>query len=120
MSIKGRPGTWFENAVRRGDLGAALSEASELPRPLPPLHALGLVMLLGEASDPRHGRWAARWAAQLTLAQPTVDLAVLGELVDALEAAAASDRSGRRALAALAAAHGVRRADALLPAPRRR
>ena len=46
----------------------ALSELGELPRPLPARYALALVVLLGEAGDARHGRWAARWAAQVTLA----------------------------------------------------
>ncbi len=117
VSIKGRPGSWFEAAVRRGDLSTALSELGELPRPLAPRYALGLVVLLGEAEDPRHGRWAARWAAHVTLADAQVDLAALAELVRTLAAAPRLGRAGREAVAALAERHGVRDVSGLLIGP---
>ena len=117
MSIKGRPASWFEAAIRRGDLTAALSELGELPRPLPPRYALALVVLLGEAGDARHGRWAARWAAQVTLADAHVDLAALAELVRALAAAPGLGNAGREAVATLAERHGVRDVSGLLIGP---
>jgi hypothetical protein len=118
VSIKGRPGSWFEAAVRRGDLTMALSELGELPRPLAPRYALGLVVLLGEAEDPRHGRWAARWAAHVTLADAQVDLGALAELVRTLAGAPRLGKeAGREAVAALAERHGVRDASGLLIGP---
>jgi len=113
VSIKGSPSRWFEAAVRRGDLAAALGEASELPWPLAPAYGLALVVLLGEAHDPRHGRWSARWAAQMTLQHSAVDLAVLGELVYLLEALAV-DGDARLELVALGERVGVGGARALL------
>lgn len=97
VSTKGGAARWFEGSVRRGDLAGALSELDALPRPVTPLYALGLVVLLGEARDPRHGRWAARWAGRLALEQATVDLAALGQFVAELSAAAAAGRAGPRA-----------------------
>jgi hypothetical protein len=117
VSIKGRPASWFEAAVRRGDLSTALSELGELPRPLAARYALGLVVLLGEAEDPRHGRWAARWAAHVTLADAQVDLGALAELVRTLAAAPRLGRAGREAVAALAERHGVRDVSGLLIEP---
>jgi hypothetical protein len=76
------------------------------------------VVLLGEAEDPRHGRWAARWAAQVTLADAEVDLGVLAEIVRTLAAAPRLGRAGREAVAALAERHGVRDANELLIGPR--
>ena len=114
MSIKGRPAGWLDAAIRRGDLSAALSELGELPRPLVPRYALGLVVLLGEAGDARHGRWAARWAAQVTLADPGVDLAALAELVRVLAAAPRLGIAGREAVAAVAERHGVGDVSGLL------
>lgn len=116
VSIKGRPAGWFEAAIRRGDLTAALSELGELPRPLAPRYALGLVVLLGEAGDARHGRWAARWAAQVTLSDPGVDLAALAELVRALAAAPRFGMASREAVVAVAERHGVGDVSGLLSA----
>jgi hypothetical protein len=82
--------------VRRGDLAGALSEASELPRPLP-----AALALLGDAGDPRHPRWAARWAARFTLDHDSVDLEVLAELCRLLSATAASAPAARQALSSL-------------------
>ena len=65
VSIKGRPSQWFEAAC--GALAAALGEASGLPRPLAPVYGLALVVLLAESHEPRHGWWAARCAARMTL-----------------------------------------------------
>ncbi|MCA1678335.1 MAG: hypothetical protein LC777_05000 [Actinobacteria bacterium] len=95
----------------------ALSELGELPRPLAPRYALALVVLLGEADDARHGRWAARWAAQVTLTDPAVDLAALAELVRALAAAPRLGTAGREAVAALAERHGVADVGSLLSGP---
>ena len=114
MSIKGRPGPWFERAVRRGDLAAALSEAAELPRPLPHAHALALVVPLGEAGDARHARWAARWAPRFALDRDSVDLTVLGELTALLSLAATPAQTAREALAMLTARHGAAGAEQLL------
>jgi hypothetical protein len=72
--------------------------------------------LLGEAGDARHGRWAARWAAQVTLADPGVDLAALAELVRALAAAPRLGMAGREAVAVLAERHGVGDVSGLLSA----
>ena len=87
-----------------------------MPRPLAARYALGLVVLLGEAGDARHGRWAARWAAQVTLADPGVDLSALAELVRALAAAPRLGTAGREAIAALAERHGVGEVSGLLSA----
>ena len=95
----------------------ALSELGELPRPLPARYALALVVLLGEAGDARHGRWAARWAAQVTLADAHVDLAALAELVRAFAAAPRLGGAGREAVATLAERHGVRDVRGLLIGP---
>ena len=95
----------------------ALSELGELPRPLASRYALGLVVLLGEAEDPRHARWAARWAAHVTLADAQVDLAALAELVRTLAAAPHLGKAGREAVAALAERHGVRDVSGLLIGP---
>lgn len=107
---------WFEAAIRRGDLTAAPSELSELPHPLALRYALSLVVLLGEAGDARHGRWAARWVAQVTLADPGVDLAALAELMRAPATAPRLGMAGREAVAALAERHGVGDVSGLLNA----
>lgn len=71
MSIKGSPRVWFEAAVQRGELAAAVAEVDAL-RPLGLGYALGLTVLLAEARDPRADRAIARWLARLTLERPGV------------------------------------------------
>ena len=114
MSIRGRPGDWFEQALRRGDLAGALSEASELPKPLPSADALALVVLLGDVGDARYDRWGARWVGRVAVERDSVSLATVGELVELLERASAGDAAARVALGALAARHGAVGAEQLL------
>jgi hypothetical protein len=114
VSIKGRPGQWFEAAVRRGDLCAALAEVPELPQPLPLGWALALVVLLDDASDPRYPRWAARWAGRIAVERDTVDLSALAELVRLLNHGRELDAEGRRRLVELAERHGAVGVQSLL------
>jgi hypothetical protein len=105
--------------LRRGDLTGALSEASELPRPLPTAQALALVVMLGDTADVRHGRWAARWIGRVALERDSVTLATVTELAALLGRAAGDDPQARAALAALAERHGAVGADSLLTSPSR-
>lgn len=82
-------------------MAGALSQASELPRPLPSAHALALVVLLGDTGDARHGRRAARWIGRVALEREGVTLTTVAELADLLQREARGDDRARAALGAL-------------------
>jgi hypothetical protein len=92
--------------VRARDLSGALVEAAEL-RPLNLGYALALVVLFGEAGDPRFPRASARWLARLVLERADVQLADVRGALDALAALPHDPPCARRALAAVCAAHDV-------------
>jgi hypothetical protein len=98
VSVKGNPASWFEAAVRRGDLAGALGEIPALPRPLSLAYALAIVVLMRERGDARHARAAARWAARLTLERKSVTLTDLAAAVDALELLGRDALQARHAL----------------------
>ena len=111
--MKGSPGRWFEHSVRARDLSGALAEAAEL-RPLNLGYALALVVLFGEADDPRFPRASARWLARLVLERKGVRLADVRDALDALAALPHDPPGAHRALAEICAAHDVPGAARLL------
>lgn len=102
--------------MRSGNLAGALAEVPDLPRPLAMHHALGLVVLFGEAGDPRFPRASARWLGRFSLERASVDLEAMHAATDALLAIDGDARHARRVLADVAAAHGL--AAPALIAPR--
>lgn len=120
MSIKGSPQHWFEGAVQDGSLARALTEVPDLHPPLSLPYALGLVVLFGEAQDPRFPRAAAKWVGRFALEQPTVELPALRTVVLALAALADDSAQARRTLADVAERHHLPSSRALLvPTPGR-
>lgn len=86
MSIKGRPLTWIEAAIARGDRLSAWAAAHELRRGELGLdHALALVVLASAEGDPdRADRAARRWLARAAVEERSVDLARLAEILEEL------------------------------------
>jgi hypothetical protein len=120
MSVKGSSASWFEAAVRRGDLVGALGEVPALPRPLSLAYMLAIVVLMGEQGDACHPRAAARWAARLSLDRETVTLPHLAVVVRVLAQLDEDRARARRGLIDIARQHDVPGVDRLLGAGRSR
>lgn len=107
LSIKGRPYTWLQNALERGDLAGARGEASEIPN-LNLGDALAIVLLMAAAGDQAFDRAAAKWIARLGL-EHRVGLEDLRVAVDALSALPRYPDHAKRSLCELCARHGLPR-----------
>ncbi|MDQ8044572.1 MAG: hypothetical protein REI11_08200 [Patulibacter sp.] len=97
MSIKGRPITWLDAAVKRGDVASAISAAAEMTRGSLSLdYALAIVVLMADGDPDRYDRavtrWLQRWEAERAPPRAAGDVARWKALLDelpALEAVAA-------------------------------
>ena len=84
VSIKGRPYTWFNAALERGDLPGARAAAAEL-EPISLADALRLLALIAEKQPNLYDRAAVRWFGRLLLEQPGVSLDDAGVALAALD-----------------------------------
>jgi hypothetical protein len=114
MSIKGRPLKWMQDALARGDLATAWSEASEVPR-VELADALDFVILLAAADHRHFDRAVTRWIARLETERTSSaeDRAIALVALRAL-------RQGRRDLRDLCERLDVGPVAGLAPQPERR
>lgn len=105
MSIKGSPRTWFDAALKRGDLTTAWGEAFEL-RPLTLADSLGLLLLMAEERDARYYRGAARWLGRFALDRK-VDVDELAAAATGLAVLPRAPEPARAALARICERHEI-------------
>lgn len=116
VSVKGSPYARFQRALARGKLDQIRDAAAELPQ-VELVDALRICLIMSGEDDRRYDRAAARWLARLALEKPNVGLDDLRRGASALRTLPRDPATARGALAALCAAHGLRRAEKLLQRP---
>lgn len=84
MSIKGRPSTWLQASLDRGDLPGARAAAAEMER-ISLADALRMLALIAERQPDLYDRAAVRWLGRLLLEQPDMGLDDAGVALAALD-----------------------------------
>lgn len=91
VSIKGRPTTWLDAAIKRGDAASAISAATELRKGSLSLdYALAIVVLMADGDPDRYdravARWLERWGTERADPRASGDVARWKALLDDLPA----------------------------------
>ena len=107
VSSQGSPYARFKRALRTGNLALVRSAAGELPA-VRLDDALLIACLIEEQDAEQFERAAVRWLGRFALERPSVRIEDLREGAVAFQALAANPDGARRALADLAARHGLR------------
>ena len=107
VSIKGSPYAHFRRALALGDLTLIRLVAAELPG-VALDDALQVCLLMAQQRDASFDRAAVRWLARFALEAATVGLEDIDEALSALMLMPDEPDRGRRRLADLGAAHGLR------------
>ena len=84
MSIKGRPSTWLQASLDRGDLPGARAAAAEMER-ISLADSLRMLALIAEKQPDLYDRAAVRWLGRLLLEQPDFGLDDAGVALAALD-----------------------------------